>query len=68
MAAAAILKLQKITYLVHFYDPILMKFETHVDNSTYNIMEGSPKAFTEIQDGRRRHLEFHKICRHFIAN
>jgi len=50
------------------YCRILMKFETQTHNIIPNLKISKPEVITKIQDGRGRHLEFHIICCHFVAN
>ncbi len=45
-----------------------MKFDKHTRDMIHSSKMSQPEASNEIQDGRRRHLEFHQICCHFIAN
>ena len=46
----------------------MIKFDTHTRDTIPSSKISKPEASNEIQDGRRRHLEFHQICCHFIAN
>ena len=43
------------------YYPKLMKFDIQVRWTRLEWMKAKPDAFIQIQDGRRHHLEFHKI-------
>jgi hypothetical protein len=45
-----------------------MKFETYIREVVLNLKIRKPEAAIKIQDGRRRHLEFHIIGCHFVAN
>ena len=44
-----------------------MKFDTHTRDMIPRSNISKPEVGSEIQDGRRRHLEFHIMCCHFIA-
>ena len=50
------------------YCRILMKFETQTHNIIPNLKIPKPEVTNKIQDGHSRHLEFHIICCHFVAN
>ena len=45
-----------------------MKFETQTHGIIVNWKISKPEVAIKIQDGRRRHLGFHIIGCHFIAN
>ena len=45
-----------------------MKFETQTQTAMHYWKNTKSEVVTKIQDGRRRHLEFHITCCRFVAN